>query len=211
MKGYCSGEKPLSFGGRPWCDMPAAASNSHSRLSRGPRMHATVLAVCGEEAQHARLRRARAVPRGMWSVHALGEDTAPAGSLPRSVQDRGATCQLPPQFCTAGFRAVRARAPMRWLSMGRRRKTRACRAHAPYRAGSGRSTHRKRTLHQRETFLLRCKTVLRRASCGLQCAAGFRVTNARARHCAGCLSGGSAIHALAARAPRRADYSRHTH
>ena len=28
MKGHCTGESPLSFGARPWCDAPAAASNA---------------------------------------------------------------------------------------------------------------------------------------------------------------------------------------
>ena len=28
VEGRCTGERPLSFGARPWCDLPAAASNS---------------------------------------------------------------------------------------------------------------------------------------------------------------------------------------
>ena len=41
------------------------------RRSRGARERATALAVCLEEAQHSCLRRARAVPRWLWAVHAL--------------------------------------------------------------------------------------------------------------------------------------------
>ena len=65
------------------------------------------------------------------------------------------------------------------------------------------STHYGRALHRREASLLRCKTVVRRASCDLQHAAGFRVA-ARERHCAGCLSGGGRTRKLAAHARRAA-------
>ena len=48
---------------KPWCDVPAAASNSKPapRGSRGE--DAAALAVSGKEAQHSSLIRARAVPR----------------------------------------------------------------------------------------------------------------------------------------------------
>ena len=70
-EGHCTGERPLSFGARPWCDVPAAASNAKPapRGSRGA--GAPALAVSGEEAQHSSLLRARAVPRWLWSVRAL--------------------------------------------------------------------------------------------------------------------------------------------
>ena len=80
----------------------------------------------------------------------------------------------------AGIRVARAQAPLRWLSLGRWRNTRACRARAPCRAGDGRPTHYRRALHRRKASLLRCKTVVRRASCGLQRAAGIRVARASA-------------------------------
>ena len=73
-----------------------------------------------------------------------------------------------------------ARAPLRWLSLGRWRNTRACRARAPCCAGCDRPTHYERALHRRKTSLFRCKTVVRRASCGLQRAAGIRVARAQA-------------------------------
>ena len=61
--GCCAGERPLSFGARPWCDVPAAASNFKPapRGSRGA--GASVLAVSGEETQHSSLLCVRAVPR----------------------------------------------------------------------------------------------------------------------------------------------------
>ena len=55
-----------------------------------------------------------------------------------------------------------------------------------------------------ERLPIRCKTVLRRVCCGLQHTAGFCVTNARARHCAGYLLGGGAARALAPCARRAA-------
>ena len=69
MKGHCTGEKPLSFGARPWCGVPAAASTLRSRTLRGTRGRAIALAVSRQEAQHARLPRARAVPRWLWSAY----------------------------------------------------------------------------------------------------------------------------------------------
>ena len=42
------------------------------------RERAAVLALCGEEAQHVRLPRARDAPRGLGSLHPLWKDTAPA-------------------------------------------------------------------------------------------------------------------------------------
>ena len=45
------------------CDVPAAASNTQKVFAWRARERATALAVYRKEAQHARLRRARAVPR----------------------------------------------------------------------------------------------------------------------------------------------------
>ena len=65
------------------------------------------------------------------------------------------------------------RAPLRWLSLGRWRNMRANRARAPGRASHDRSMYCERVLHRRKTSLLRNKTVVRRASCDLQRAAGI--------------------------------------
>ena len=58
-----TGERALSFGARPWCDVLAAASNFKPapRGSRGA--GASVLAVSGEETQHSSLLCVRLVPR----------------------------------------------------------------------------------------------------------------------------------------------------
>ena len=75
VKDHCTGGRPLSFGVRPWCDVPAEASTLHSRLSR--RAHAS--------AQHLRLSRALAAPRKLGSLHAGPKNAAPAGGLSASV------------------------------------------------------------------------------------------------------------------------------
>ena len=95
MEGHCSGEKPLlsTQDRAPTCQLWPLTS---SRLSRDARRRATALAICGEEAQHARSRLSRAVPRGLWSADVLQKGTVPVRSLSRSVQDRAPTCQLRP-------------------------------------------------------------------------------------------------------------------
>ena len=105
------------------------------------------------------------------------------------MQDRGAACQLRPPLCAVGLCVARAGAPSRSLSLGRRRSTRGCRARAPCRAGCGRPIHNKRPLHRRAASLRRCKTVVRRASCGLHFAQLAFASRTPARHCACCLSG----------------------
>ena len=82
--------------------------------------------------------------------------------------------------CAAGFRVAQARAPLRWLSLGRWRNTHACRARATCRAGCDRSTYHEIVLHRRKASLFRRKTVVRRASCGFQCTAGIRVAREQA-------------------------------
>ena len=63
IQGHRTGERPLSFGARPCCDVPAAASNAKPAFAWSARECASALAVYQEEAPHACLRRARAVPR----------------------------------------------------------------------------------------------------------------------------------------------------
>ena len=78
---------------------------------------------------------------------------------------------------TADFRVAHARAPLRWLSLGRRRRTRAVCTRAPCRAGCGRPMPYASTLPRREASLLRRAVVVRRASCGLQHTADFCVAH----------------------------------
>ena len=111
------------------------------------------------------------------------------------VQDRDAPCQLQPRTHSRLSRSAHASAPLRWLSVMTRRSTRACDARAPCRAGSSRLVPYAGPLHRRDVSLHRCKTVVRRAGCGLQGTAGFREARTRVCHC---------THCLAKRAPCRA-------
>ena len=54
----------------------------------------TALALSREEAQHARLPRARATPRWLWPLHALWKGTVRARGLHSSMQGRGPICLL---------------------------------------------------------------------------------------------------------------------
>ena len=62
-KGRCAGETSLPFGARPFCDVPAAASNFKPAPRGSCGAGAAALAVSGEETQHSSLLRVRVVPR----------------------------------------------------------------------------------------------------------------------------------------------------
>ena len=158
-----------------------------SRLSRGARKCATALAVSVGRRRSTCVCGARAPCRagcGRFTPYesALYQREA---SLPRckTVLRRG-SCSLQR---AAGFRVAHASAPLRWLSVGRRRSMRACEVRAPCCAGCNRSMPYGRTLYRREAFLLRRKTVLQRASCGLYFAQPAFALRALARLCAVCL------------------------
>ena len=61
--GCCDGKMLLPFGARPWCDVPAAASNFKPAPLGFCGAGASVLAVSGEETQHSSLLRVRVVPQ----------------------------------------------------------------------------------------------------------------------------------------------------
>ena len=83
----------------------------------------------------ARLPRALAAPRWLWSTHLLRKTTAPARSLPHSVQGSAATCQLRLPRKAGFYVCAHAGAPLLTLSLERRRSTRASRACALAHAG----------------------------------------------------------------------------
>ena len=110
-----TGERALSFGARPWCDVPAAASNFKPapRGSRGA--GAAALAVSREETQHSSLLRVRVVPRWLWPSPCQRtlrrQDTPP---LRRAAVVRRASCGL--QFqASAAWLARRRRVGARCL------------------------------------------------------------------------------------------------
>ena len=101
----------------------------------------------------------------------------------------------------AGDCEAHASAPLRWLSVGRRRSTRACDARAPCRAGCGRCMPLKRHCTSAELLPLiarPCSGVLAAPS-NEQPAFVWRT---QARHCVGSLWGGGAPRAFATRARR---------
>jgi len=95
------------------------------------------------------------------------------------VHDCAPTSKLQPRAITR-IRVAHASAPLQWLRVERRRSTRACHARTPPRASGNRFMSYERALDQRNASLPRCKTVLRRASCGLLRAAGIRVAHVNA-------------------------------
>ena len=154
-------------------------------------------------ALHVRARRAArdAVASCTIQDYCTSERPLPLSTRPCCVRASRGLQPLP--------RGAHVSAPLRSLSFGKRRSTRAYRARAPCRAEPSRSVHHVRPLHQREASLLRLQDRLRRASRGLKCAAGFRVARMRARHCARCLSGRRrSTRACDARAPCRAGCGR---
>ena len=60
VEGHRAGERHLSFGVRPWYDVPAAAGNAK------PAPCVTQRTVSREEAQHLSSSLARAMPRWFW-------------------------------------------------------------------------------------------------------------------------------------------------
>ena len=209
MKGYCTGGRPLSFGARPWCDVRAVASNAQPAFAWHAReRHCAGCLSGGGETRElaARARRAALAVVGLRIRRVLHRREASLFRCKTVV--RRASCDLQR---AAGIRVARAQAPLRWLSLGRWRNTRACRARAPCRAGCDRTTHYERALHRRKASLFRCKTVVRRASCDLQRAAGIRVARERAPLRWLSLGRWRNTRACRARAPCRAGCDRPTH
>ena len=191
---HCIGERPLSIGARPCRDVPAAVWNTQPAFAWRTRERATALDVSQDEAQHARCdARAPCCAGNSRLVPYAGPLHRRDVSLhrPKTVVRR-ASCSLQG---TAGFRVPRTRVCHCTHCLAKR---------APCRAGCYRVMQHGRPLHRREASLHRRETVVRRASCGFQHTAGFRVASTRARHCACCLSGGGTVRLLATRACRAA-------
>ena len=122
----------------------------------------------------ARARATHARRAALASVGTCPMETHCTGDKPLSFGARRCFNVLAVAFNEQPAFAAHASAPLRWLSTGRRRSASACDARAPCRASCGRYMSYGRALHRRDASLPRCKTVLQRASGGLQRAAGFR-------------------------------------
>ena len=97
MDGRCAVKKLLSFGAQPLCDVPAAASNAKLAATYEIKPREPALAVSGQEAEHASLLRAKAVPRWTWSARIpWGGGTASTRSVYawRAAVVRRASCGL---------------------------------------------------------------------------------------------------------------------
>ena len=119
------------------------------------------------------------LPISVRRVRVVSAGAAPPRLSP-TVQDRASTRQLWPPTSSRLSRGTCKCATALAVSVGRRRSTRVCGACALCRAGCGRFMSYGRALHQREAPLPRCKTVLRRAGCGLQRAASRHLAHASA-------------------------------
>ena len=130
IEGRRVGGKPLSFGARPWCDVPAAASNAKPAAAcERKRTRACARCLSGGGAAlelAARARRAALVVVGLGSIRRTPHRRE-ASLLRRAAVVRRASCSLQRQ---AGCRVCSASAQARSLSLGRRRSTRACCARA---------------------------------------------------------------------------------
>ena len=138
IKSHCTSGGALPFAARPWRYVPGAASRTAGfRVANARR--ATALAISWEEPHYARLRPARAAPQWVRSVHAHEKPPHQRRGSPIrcSTVVRCARYGHPHSWLSRGKRTV---VPLRLLSLGRRRTTRACGARAPRRNGVVRST-----------------------------------------------------------------------
>ena len=162
---------------------------THNRLSRDKRAGALPLRWLSL----GRRRSTRA--RDAHAVRCAGFDRPMRPGKPLHQQEASSIrCKAVVRCVRCGLphirlsRDKRTGTPLRWLSLGRRRSTRACDARAPHRNGCGRSTRYRMTMHQRDAFSIRCKAVVRCVRCSLPLNRLLRGKCAcPARHCAGYL------------------------
>ena len=124
MEDHCASETALFLGARPRFDVPAAASNKQLSCACAQEKNATARALSlgskprpptssflahvrkkkrhrarslsRQEAQHAHLRRVRAAPRWLESIHALWKPTVPVRRPSPSEHSRAPMCQPRP-------------------------------------------------------------------------------------------------------------------
>ena len=165
IEGYCTGGRPLSLGARPWCDVRAVASNAHPAFAwHVNRRHCTGCLSGGGETRELAARAPCRAGYDESTQYRVALHWRKTSLFLRKAVVRRASCGLQR---TPGIRMAHEQAPLRWLSLGRWRNTRACRTRAPCRADFDRPTQHIRALHRRKASLFRRKIVVRRASCGL--------------------------------------------
>ena len=178
-EGHCTGARSLSIGARPWWDERAVASNGQSAFAWHVRKpHCGSYLSGGGETRELAVRAPCRAGCDRPMQPGRTRYRREACLLRCKTMVRRASCDLQR---TTGCRGVTdARAPLRWLHLGKWRNMRVCRARAPCHARCDRSLRYRRALHRREASLFRCKTVVRRASSDLQRAVGIRVARAQA-------------------------------
>ena len=206
MDGHCTGKRPLSFGARPWCDVRAVAFNVQPAFAwhANKRRCASCLSGGSETRKLSTCAcRAHALCRAGYVQNAHYRRVLHRREVSifrRKTVVRRASCGLQR---APGIRVARKQAPLRWLSLGRWRNTRAC------------SLQRARRAALVSVDLCTIKwhfTGGRPLSFGARSLYDVRAMasnahpafawNASRRHCAGCLSGGGETRELAARARR---------
>ena len=196
------GRSPSVHGRAPTCQPRAPHEQLTCVRAQVRTAPPRALALSREEAQHARLRRARAPPRWLESAHALWKPTAPAGRPSPSVHGRAPTCQprAPHEQLTCVRAQVRT-APPRALALSREeaQHARLRRARAPPRWLESAHTLWKPTAPAGRPLSLGA-----RPCSGVQAACSTRAADLRAcasQNCATArarsLSGGGAARALA--------------
>jgi hypothetical protein len=163
----CADETPLPLSARLRCDVPAAVSDAKPapRVSRGACSRCSL--------SLGRRRSTRPCCARAPCCAGLGLPTPYQRALRRreaspSARNRRTTCQLRPPASSQRGVSRSEGAPALTVSWEKRGSTRACFERAPCRDGCRRLTPRRSAPHRREDSLLRCNTVVRRASCGLQ-------------------------------------------
>ena len=141
----------------------ARCAPPYNQLSRGKRAGAPLRWLSLGMRRSTRACDARTVRRDGHGRSARHRRPLHQGKASHSVQDRAATCLLRPPTHSRLSRNKHAGAPpLRWLSFGMRRSSRAFDAHAPRRDGCGRPVFDERPLHQREAS---CSVQGRAATC----------------------------------------------
>ena len=178
MEAHCVGERPLCFSDQDRDATCELWPPTRSWLSRGTRERATALAISGGGETRevaARSRCAALVVAELCTMKGHRTDGRPLSFCAILWYDVLAV----PSNAQPAF-AWHARKPhcAGCLSGGGEKRKLAARVRC--RAGYVRSMRCERALYRREASLLRCKTVVRRARCDLQRAAGIRVARAQA-------------------------------
>ena len=150
-KVHCSGRRPLSFLARPWCDMPAAASNPQSPFAWHARERH--FAACPSVGGVARELAARARRKALVVIGPRTIEGHCAGERPLSFIARPWCDVLDVAFNSQSAFAWHAREHHYAGCLSGGGAVRVVAVRAPCRAVCGRITHRKRALHRRKNSL----------------------------------------------------------